>query len=63
MGPKLGEELRWGDLQICYPGLKTAAPSGGQDAFHSFLWKYLSGLPIAFVKWQSLCLARPLHGQ
>lgn len=67
MGPKLGEELRWVDLLISTPvepgGLKAAAPSGGEDASHSFLWKYLPRLPIAFVKWQPPCLARALHGQ
>lgn len=61
MGSKLGEELRWRDLQICYPcGTWKAESSnsiGGKDACRSFLWKYLPCLPIAFVKWQPLCLA------
>lgn len=54
MEPKLSEKLRWGDLQIYSPcGAWRAESSSfirGEDASHSFLWKYLPCFPIVFVK-------------
>lgn len=66
MGPKLGEELRWGDLQICYPcGAWTAESSSsiGGRCFSLLSLEIPSLFAHCFVKWQPPCLARALYGQ